>query len=97
MFNKKSMIISAIIFLILAALCAFGATFFATRYFNKRKLFVETTATVISYKPMTGIWVKYEFDPDQTYVPIVEYVVNGKTYQEIESALLHLKNHLLEK
>ena len=82
MFTKKSMIISAIIFLVLAALSAFGGTFFAVRYFKKQKLFVETTATVVSFEPRVGTWAGHKFDPDEEYVAIVEYVVNGKTYQE---------------
>ena len=40
---------------------------------------------------------KDEFKNGYDIVVIARSSANDKTYQEIESALLHLKNHLLEK
>ena len=40
---------------------------------------------------------KDEFKNGYDIVVIARSNANDKTYQEIESALLHLKNHLLEK
>lgn len=40
---------------------------------------------------------KNEFQNGYDIVVVARSVSKDKTYQEIESALLHLKNHLLEK
>ena len=81
--TKKDFIISAVILQVLAIGFAFLASWFCVRYVQKQKTFVNIMAEVVAYDAKMGIWsLGRGFDEDDTYVPIVEYEVEGKTYTE---------------